>query len=90
MIGEWAKGFKEKKFAVLAADYVWGRDSGESFEKAVKAQGKTVALSLYAPLGTKDFSPYIANSRRPTSRQSGSPRWVAMRSRSSSRHRNSD
>ena len=60
MIGEWAKGFKEKKFAVLAADYVWGRDSGESFERAVKAQGKTVALSLYAPLGTKDFSPYIA------------------------------
>jgi branched-chain amino acid transport system substrate-binding protein len=60
MISEWAKGFKEKKFGVLAADYVWGRDSGESFERAVKAQGKTVALSLYAPLGTKDFSPYIA------------------------------
>src|SRR2546425_1736343 len=60
MISEWAKGFKEKKFGMLAADYVWGRDSGESFERAVKAQGKMVALSLYAPLGTKDFSPYIA------------------------------
>lgn len=26
----------------------------------MKSQGKTVKLSLYAPLGTKDFSPYIA------------------------------
>lgn len=60
MIGEWVKSFKEKSFAVLAADYVWGRDSGESFKKAVEAQGKTVPLSLYVPLGTKDFSPYIA------------------------------
>lgn len=60
MISEWAKGFKEKKFAVLAADYVWGRDSGESFKKTVEAQGKTVALSLYPPMGTKDFAPYIA------------------------------
>lgn len=60
MIGEWAKTFKEKSFATLAADYVWGRDSAESFAKAVKAQGKDVKIQLYAPLGTKDFSPYIA------------------------------
>ncbi|SCK29873.1 amino acid/amide ABC transporter substrate-binding protein, HAAT family [Variovorax sp. HW608] len=60
MINEWAKDLKEKSFAVLAADYVWGRDSGESFKKAVEATGKSVALSLYVPLGTKDFSPYIA------------------------------
>ncbi|MDI1239988.1 MAG: ABC transporter substrate-binding protein [Polaromonas sp.] len=60
MIVEWSKTFKEKKFAVLGADYVWGRDSGEAFERAVKSMGKSVSLSLYAPLGTKDFSPYIA------------------------------
>ena len=60
MIGEWVKTFKEKTYAVLAADYVWGRDSGESFKKAVEAQGKSVPLSLYVPMGTKDFSPYIA------------------------------
>ncbi|MCM3562795.1 ABC transporter substrate-binding protein [Hydrogenophaga intermedia] len=60
MIGEWAKTFNEKSFATLAADYVWGRDSAESFAKAVKAQGKDVKIQLYAPLGTKDFSPYIA------------------------------
>jgi branched-chain amino acid transport system substrate-binding protein len=60
MINEWAKDLPERKFAVLAADYAWGRDSGESFKKAVEAAGKQVALSLYIPLGTKDFSPYIS------------------------------
>jgi branched-chain amino acid transport system substrate-binding protein len=60
MIGEWAKGFKEKTYASIGADYVWGRDSSESFAKAVKTQGKEVKLQLYAPVGTKDFSPYIA------------------------------
>lgn len=60
MINEWAKTLNDKSFAVLAADYVWGRDSGESFKKAAEAAGKKVPLSLYVPLGTKDFSPYIA------------------------------
>lgn len=60
MINEWAKGLKDSTFAVLAADYAWGRDSGESFKRAAEASGKKVPLSLYVPLGTKDFSPYIA------------------------------
>ena len=60
MINVWAKDLKQKSFAILAADYVWGRDSGESFKKAVEANGRSVPLSLYVPLGTKDFSPYIA------------------------------
>ena len=60
MINEWAKKIKGNTFAVLAADYVWGRDSGESFKKAMEAQGKKVPLTLYVPMGTKDFSPYIA------------------------------
>lgn len=60
MINEWAKTIPGNNFAVLAADYVWGRDSGESFKKAMESQGKKVPLALYAPMGTKDFSPYIA------------------------------
>ena len=60
MINVWAKDLQQKSFAILAADYVWGRDSGESFKKAAEAAGKSVPLSLYVPLGTKDFSPYIA------------------------------
>ncbi|MBX9610953.1 MAG: ABC transporter substrate-binding protein [Burkholderiales bacterium] len=60
MISEWAKSFQDKTYATIAADYVWGRDSAESFAKAVKAQGKEVKVQLWAPIGTKDFSPYIA------------------------------
>ncbi|MDR3370461.1 ABC transporter substrate-binding protein [Rhodoferax sp.] len=60
MIHEWAKSIKGNTFATLGADYVWGHDSAESFKKAVEAQGKKVPLSLYVPVGTKDFSPYIA------------------------------
>jgi branched-chain amino acid transport system substrate-binding protein len=60
MINQWAKNLPGKTYAVMAADYVWGRDSGESFKKAAESIGKSVPLALYAPLGTKDYSPYIA------------------------------
>jgi len=60
MINAWARNIKGNTFAILAADYVWGRDSGESFRKAAEAAGKSVPLALYVPMGTKDFSPYIA------------------------------
>lgn len=60
MIDAWAGSLGEKTYATIGADYVWGRGSSEAFAKAVKAQRKEVKLQLYAPLGTKDFSPYIA------------------------------
>lgn len=59
MIHEWLKGIQGNNFAILAADYVWGQDSAKSFEAAVTAQGKKVSLKLFAPLGTKDYAPYI-------------------------------
>lgn len=59
MINEWVKGIEGKNFAILAADYLWGQDSAKSFETAVTAQGKKVALKLFVPLGTKDYAPYI-------------------------------
>lgn len=59
MINEWAKNIKGNSFAVIGADYVWGRDSAGSFKKAVEQLGKKVPLSLYVPLGTKDYAPYI-------------------------------
>ena len=59
MINEWAKTLPGSNFAVLAADYVWGRDSAKSFETAVAAQGKKVGTKLFVPLGTKDYAPYI-------------------------------
>lgn len=59
MINQWAKGIPGNSFAILAADYVWGRDSAKSFEDAMVAQGKKVPLKLFVPLGTKDYAPYI-------------------------------
>jgi branched-chain amino acid transport system substrate-binding protein len=60
MISQWAKSFPENRFAIVAADYVWGRQSSATFEKTVESVGKKVSLALYVPLNTKDFSPYIA------------------------------
>lgn len=59
MINEWVKGLDGKTFGIMAADYVWGQDSAKSFEAAVTAQGKKVAIKLFVPLGTKDYAPYI-------------------------------
>lgn len=60
MINNWAKNIKGNTFAVIAADYAWGHDSATSFRKAMEAQGKKVPLTLFVPLGTKDYSPYIS------------------------------
>lgn len=75
MAAEWMKGFKEQNYAVLAVDYVWGRDSAENFERNARALGKKVPLTLYAPLGTKDFSPYIAQLKAAKDVQAV---WVAL------------
>lgn len=61
IVQPWLKdNAKEKRFAILANDYIWGRDSAESFTKAAQKLGKEVELSVFAPMGTKDFAPYIA------------------------------
>ena len=59
MISQWAKTVSGNNFAILAADYVWGHDSAKSFEAAMASQGKKVSIKLFAPLGTKDYAPYI-------------------------------
>lgn len=61
IVQPWLKdNSKETRFAVIAADYVWGRDSAASFGRAADKLGKKVELSVFPPLGTKDFAPYIA------------------------------
>lgn len=59
MIKEWVGDIPGQNFAILAADYVWGQDSAKSFEETMKAHDKNVTLKLFAPLGTKDYAPYI-------------------------------
>ena len=60
MIDQWMDSVPEKRFAVVGADYVWGRDSADHFKRSAEANGKEVALSVFPPLGTKDFAPYIS------------------------------
>ncbi len=60
LIRDWAKSFKEKSYGTLAADYVWGHDSTQTFSKTITDQGKEVKVKLFPPIGTKDFAPYIA------------------------------
>lgn len=60
MINQWAANLQGNNFAVIASDYAWGHDSASSFKKAVEAKGKKVSLSLFVPLGAKDYSPYIS------------------------------
>lgn len=61
IVQPWLKdNSKESRFAIVANDYVWGRDSAESFTKAANKLGKKVELSIFPPVGTKDFAPYIA------------------------------
>lgn len=61
IVQPWLKeNAKESHFAIVANDYVWGRDSAESFTRAAEKLGKKVDLAIYPPIGTKDFGPYIA------------------------------
>jgi ABC-type branched-subunit amino acid transport system substrate-binding protein len=49
-----------KKWAIQAMDYGTGHRAAATFEKAVKAAGKEVVVTQFAPLGTSDFGPYIS------------------------------
>ncbi|MFZ3047870.1 MAG: ABC transporter substrate-binding protein [Desulfatirhabdiaceae bacterium] len=60
MMSSWLRTINEKKFAILAVDYAWGRDSAEFFKKTAPSMGKEVKTELFVPMGTKDFAPYIA------------------------------
>lgn len=55
----WLKTRSEGKWAIVAADYAWGRNSGETFKKAATAAGKTVVSENYPALGANDYAAYI-------------------------------
>lgn len=59
----WLREQKEPRWAIIAADYVWGRGSADAFKATAGKLGKAVTLELYPPLGTTDFAPYITQLR---------------------------
>ena len=55
----WLATRKEGKWAIIAADMAWGRDSGKSFSDAVKVNGKQLVAEHYSAFGTNDYAPFI-------------------------------
>lgn len=59
VVKPWLATRKEKKWAVVAADIAWGRNSGQSFKAAAAANGREVVAEHYPAFGANDFAPYI-------------------------------
>jgi len=63
-MGTWIaeKGFK--KVFVTGPDYAMGREAIEAFDRGFKVKGAGKAGEVFAPLGTTDFAPYLAEIKR--------------------------
>lgn len=48
-----------EKWAIIAVDYATGHSAAKEFTSAVKASGKQVVSTQFAPLNTTDFGSYI-------------------------------
>jgi len=59
LFGPWLKERAEKKWGIIASDYVWGRSVAEGFAATAPGNGKEVVLQLFPPLGEKDYAPYL-------------------------------
>jgi branched-chain amino acid transport system substrate-binding protein len=62
-IALWLEDSPKKKVFSIGQDYAMGRSSVSTFEKLVADMGKVNLGSLFSPLGTKDYSSYIARIR---------------------------
>ncbi|MBZ0224434.1 MAG: ABC transporter substrate-binding protein [Comamonas sp.] len=59
VIQPWLATRSETKWAIVGADYAWGRNSGDSFKKAAAATGKTIVSENYPALGSNDYAAFI-------------------------------
>jgi branched-chain amino acid transport system substrate-binding protein len=59
VVRPWLASRKERKWAIVAADIAWGRDSGQTFGEAAKANGRQIVSEHYTAFGTNDFAPFI-------------------------------
>src|SRR5712691_9763718 len=63
--GTWAfKHLKAKKAAIIASDSVGPLEIILAWARAFEEAGGKVVQEVYAPLGTADFAPYVAQLRR--------------------------
>ncbi|KAF0118182.1 MAG: livK [Xanthobacteraceae bacterium] len=59
VVQPWLATRAEKKWAIMAADIAWGRNSGASFRKAADATGKTIVSENYPAFGSNDYAAHI-------------------------------
>jgi branched-chain amino acid transport system substrate-binding protein len=59
VVQPWLATRPETKWAVVAADIAWGRNSGASFKKAAEATGKTIVSENYPAFGSNDYAAHI-------------------------------
>ncbi len=58
------RGAKLQKFYALGLDYAWGHNSVQVFEQEALKSKKEFLGKIFAPTGTKDYSPYITKIRQ--------------------------
>jgi branched-chain amino acid transport system substrate-binding protein len=62
-ISLWLSKSPKTKFFTVAQDYAWGKSSLATFEQLIGGLGKQSVGNVLTPLGTKDYSSYIARIR---------------------------
>jgi branched-chain amino acid transport system substrate-binding protein len=50
-----------KKIVFIGSDYEAGKDADAAVRATAEANGAAVTSSIFAPLGTQDFAPFLAN-----------------------------
>ena len=63
-LGEWACEQGYKRIVTIAADYAFGYEVVGGFHKAFEDCGGQIVQKLWAPIGTKDFGPYLPQIKR--------------------------
>lgn len=61
LFGEYAyKKLGYRKIAIMSSNFTFGRRSSEGFKEGFAAAGGSIVTEVYPPLGTADFSPFLA------------------------------
>ena len=63
-MGTWLAGKGYKRVFVSGPDYAMGREAIVAFETTFKVGGAERVGEVFAPLGTSDFAPYLAEIKR--------------------------
>lgn len=63
-LGEWACEQGYKRVVAIAADYAFGYEVVGGFHKSFEDCGGQIIQKLWAPIGTKDFGPYLPQIKR--------------------------